>query len=63
MFSRSVSIRLKPNSVAEFTKLIENEVFRSGRGGHRTGSKWDPLNHAAASNSTAKSRRAWAGVR
>jgi heme-degrading monooxygenase HmoA len=25
MFARSLSIRLKPNSVAEFTKLIENE--------------------------------------
>jgi hypothetical protein len=27
MFSRSVSIRLKPKSVAEFTKLIENEAL------------------------------------
>jgi len=27
MFARSVSIRLKPNSVAEFTKLIENETI------------------------------------
>jgi len=27
MFARSVSIRLKPNSVAEFTKLIENEAL------------------------------------
>jgi hypothetical protein len=26
MFARNVSIRLKPNSVAEFTKLIENEA-------------------------------------
>ncbi len=25
MFARSLSIRLKPNSVAEFTQLIENE--------------------------------------
>ena len=27
MFARSVSIRLKPNSVAEFTNLIENETI------------------------------------
>ena len=27
MFARSVSIRLKPNSVAEFTKLIEDETI------------------------------------
>jgi hypothetical protein len=27
-------------------------VFRSGRGGQRSGSKWDPLNHAATSSST-----------
>jgi len=27
MFARSVSIRLKPNSVAEFTKLIEHEAL------------------------------------
>ena len=27
MFARSVSMRLKPNSVAEFTRLIENEVL------------------------------------
>ena len=27
MFARSVSIRLKPNSVAEFTRLIENETL------------------------------------
>ena len=27
MFARSVSIRLWPNSVAEFTKLIENEAL------------------------------------
>jgi hypothetical protein len=27
MFARSVSIRLKPNSVAEFTNLIENEAI------------------------------------
>ena len=27
MFARSVSIRLKPNSVAEFTRLIENETI------------------------------------
>jgi len=27
MFSRNVSIRLKPNSVAEFTKTLENEVI------------------------------------
>jgi hypothetical protein len=27
MFARSVSIRLKPNSVAEFTRLIENEAL------------------------------------
>lgn len=27
MFSRNVSIRLKPNSVAEFTKLFENEAL------------------------------------
>jgi|SRR5579864_4475285 len=25
MFARSISVRLKPNSVAEFTQLIENE--------------------------------------
>ena|ERR1700680_3920147 len=27
MFARSVTIRLKPNSVAEFTRLIENETL------------------------------------
>ena len=27
MFARSVSIRLKPNSVTEFTNLIENEAI------------------------------------
>ena len=27
MFARSVSIRLKPNSVAEFTQLIEKETL------------------------------------
>ena len=27
MFARSVSIRLKPNSVAEFTGLIEKEAL------------------------------------
>jgi hypothetical protein len=27
MFARSISIRLKPNSVAEFTRLIENEAL------------------------------------
>ena len=27
MFARSVSIRLKPNSVTEFTRLIENETL------------------------------------
>jgi hypothetical protein len=27
MFARSVSIRLKPNSIAEFTRLIENETL------------------------------------
>ena len=27
MFARSVSIRLTPNSVAEFTRLIENETL------------------------------------
>jgi len=27
MFARSVSIRLKPNSVAEFTRLIETEAL------------------------------------
>src|SRR6202035_5347717 len=27
MFARSVSIRLKPNSIAEFNKLIENETL------------------------------------
>jgi len=27
MFARSVSIRLKPNSVTEFTNLIENETI------------------------------------
>src|SRR5438477_12927215 len=27
MFARNVSIRLKPNSVAEFTKTLENEVI------------------------------------
>jgi len=27
MFARSVSIRLKPNSVAEFTRLIEDETL------------------------------------
>ena len=27
MFARSVSIRLKPNSVAEFTRLTENEAL------------------------------------
>ena len=27
MFARSVSIRLKPNSVAEFTRLIENDTL------------------------------------
>jgi len=27
MFARSVSIRLKPNSVSEFTRLIENEAL------------------------------------
>ena len=35
MFARSISIRLKPNSVAEFTQLIENEslpVLRKQKG-------------------------------
>jgi hypothetical protein len=35
MFSRSISIRLKPNSVAEFTELIEREslpVLRKQKG-------------------------------
>jgi len=35
MFARSISIRLKPNSVAEFTRLIENEslpVLRNQKG-------------------------------
>jgi hypothetical protein len=27
MFARNVSIRLKPNSVAEFTRTLENEVI------------------------------------
>src|SRR5258708_1910975 len=27
MFARSISIQLKPNSVAEFTRLIENEAL------------------------------------
>ena len=27
MFSRSVSLRLKPNSVAEFTRTLENEII------------------------------------
>ncbi len=27
MFARSVSIRLKPNSVSEFTRMIENETL------------------------------------
>ena len=27
MFARSVSIRLKPNSVAEFNKTLENEIL------------------------------------
>ena len=27
MFARNISIRLKPNSVAEFTQLIENEAL------------------------------------
>jgi len=27
MFARNVSMRLKPNSVAEFTKTLENEVI------------------------------------
>src|SRR6266581_902636 len=27
MFSRSVSMRLKPNNVAEFTRALENEVI------------------------------------
>ncbi len=27
-------------------------VFRSGRGGQRSGCKWDPLNHAATSSSS-----------
>jgi len=27
MFARSISIRLKPNSVADFTQLIENETL------------------------------------
>ena len=27
MFARSVSIRLKPNSVADFTRLMENETL------------------------------------
>lgn len=27
MFARSISIRLKPNSVAEFTRLIEKETL------------------------------------
>ena len=35
MFARSISIRLKPNSVAEFTRLTENEslpVLRKQKG-------------------------------
>ena len=27
MFARSISVHLKPNSVADFTKLIENETL------------------------------------
>jgi hypothetical protein len=27
MFARSVSIRLKPNSVAEFNRALENEIL------------------------------------
>ncbi len=27
MFARNVSIRLKPNSVAEFTRTLENEII------------------------------------
>ena len=27
MFARSVSLRLKPNSVAEFTRTLENEII------------------------------------
>ena len=27
MFSRNVSMRLKPNSVAEFTRTLENEII------------------------------------
>ena len=27
MFSRSVSLRLKPNNVAEFTRTLENEII------------------------------------
>jgi hypothetical protein len=32
MFARSVSIRLKPNSVTEFTNMIENEAIPLLRG-------------------------------
>ena len=35
MFARSISVRLKPNTVAEFTQLIENEslpVLRKQKG-------------------------------
>ena len=28
MFARIISIRLKPNSLAEFTQLIEKEILR-----------------------------------
>jgi RNA-directed DNA polymerase len=39
-----------------FTALLH--LFCSGRGGQRSGSKLDPLNHAATCNSRWKSRRA-----
>ena len=38
--------------------LHSEMLFCSGRGGQRTGSKLDPLNHAATSDSRWKSRRA-----
>jgi hypothetical protein len=44
-------------------KITPHQMFCSGRGGQRTGSKLGPLNHAATSNSSWKSRRVCTGVR
>jgi hypothetical protein len=69
MFARNVSLRLKPNTLSEFTKTVENDILPILRkqpgfcdeitlafdGGTDVTavSLWDSMEHAEAYNSTA----------